>query len=295
MKSLNLKPITKNLSALEKAKLLCGDTNRRNETDRQEFLLTPDEEAEIFKEARAKNEIDYINRIIDIYNWGIVLMGDLQLTFLAFQVSYEKLLGLLGKISLRTLHLLSMQEVEMFLYFLNSEKNAELSEETKKQQNKLEEKLAKKSQLDDPLSLWTPQLSQNTKSQPNIYLQRRFLETIEALQQHLRVDCQIDCLIERAEFNFLSKRFQAAREHYSAVREEFLKLEGLLTILTRFRKEFVDFDKDDIMFPIAEFEYPEFISAIEDPRAVVQLSEAEKEEAEVEVDELLKNRSPRPP
>jgi len=73
------------------------------------------------------------------------------------------------------------------------------------------------------------------------------------------------------------------------VREEFLSFEGMLLIPHMYKELLPHYKSFDFMHFPSDFECPEFIPTLEDSHKAVELSESEKKEARVEVNDLIKD------
>lgn len=87
--------LAKGMPLEDKAKLIFADLHKQEETAGLQRILSPDEEQALIDDAREQGQIADLNRLNKLYRINVLLLGDLQTTYLEFRKEENLLLGFL--------------------------------------------------------------------------------------------------------------------------------------------------------------------------------------------------------
>jgi hypothetical protein len=271
MKDLNFKRMASDMSLKDKAKIIFASWNHEKESENKERLITVQEEEAMIRDIRKKDQIDEYNRLIDLYNMSI---------FAVFGISAASLQLKLAITKTQTLAL---------AMFLHGETNDQLEtllcivcEADRK--SLIEEKKLKINTFNELLDYFQPEdelQSLNTR-EPNHHIQmifERLVQTYKVLRQKL---CGLDYILGKAEMDFLGEVHKAVLQEAQEQLKYVEDLDGLLNILTIYKKALeLDLMRKD------NFHKPSFLELLQDHKKVLQLSDKEKGEAEEEIEKYI--------
>lgn len=260
------------MSFTDKVKLLFADWNLRKETHGEQNLITLQEEKAITEDMRKRHEIDQYNQLIDLYNMSNFLMIDIQTAILCLKLSIEKAHGLALAI---ILHGQSIDQLESLFFTISS------SERTSRRD--LEETI-KTNTWHGLLSLFQPHDEEKALDtrEPNHHIQMLFEKLVRSNKVLRKKLYSLEYIVEKAQIDFLNKDHQEliveSKEQLKYVED----LDGFLSILTVYKKHY-----ELGLIQKENFAHPIFLELIVDHKNVLPLTDQEKNEVELEIDQYI--------
>lgn len=290
MKDLNIKKMIKDMSFHDKAKMLFADYKLQYDTDNKERVLTPEEENDIVKNCREKNEIAELNKLIDLYNMIGFVAIDINTAILNLRV-------VVGHVNMLVLAMMlsrwANEDLEKMVYLIRSKKGKEFKElATEIAKNKRGIFQASLYAFFDP-SDEEPE-SNNPKEQqdffekrePNLSIQKVLCRAVSALKHLKKTVYIIDYICKKGGIDFVCKRHQEILDEAKKEMEEFESLDGFLRIVNVYSR----IHKDGLMRQ-ENLTEPVFLKLLIDPKAILALTEQDKRAQEQELDAVIERHS----
>jgi len=319
-KQLNIKALAKGMRVEDKAKLLFADRNKRAETSGHEGFLTPDEEKALIKDAQDLHQISELNRLNRLFNIASLLLLDIQTAYLHFVIAIGKVdmiltgITLTGSLRDATDHMIYDLAVQGYTSKQLKEKGvtksgskgqrgdkSRLKMEEEKFQKEIDQKareLRKKYGVGDKLvnvyDHFSPSLraesyfSEKTKteSEPNQPLQKFFMLAVKRVKDFRKQVYQGDYVVELARMELLSEKEKESLKGFNEEIDKFVSLKGIYRQVKLYEAL-----ADRGMIRTTKLSEPRFLKTVKNMKKATQLTEGEKEKAEVEIDELLEKQS----
>jgi hypothetical protein len=291
MANLDIKKLAKDMSLEDKAKLIFADKVKEAETNGIENLLTASEKDEIYKEAYKAHQLNQLNHLTDLFNLANLFLSDIQIAFLNFLFARGELKTMVTAIRITGLAKDKFAEI-IYNLAIGDAKNQDFGnkEVAERFQDKVKG-LRKKYGLDGDFfpqyDLYGEEdyFSNNPSfdnKQPNTSLQRVFIFAVDRVKALQEVLFQMDFIIQLAGFNFLSDEQQEKLLAYEAEIKRFTGLDDPLSLLGLYKES----PSHKVKRP-KKIDEPRFFEFIDDIEKAVSLTEAEKEKAKAQVNNLL--------
>jgi hypothetical protein len=292
MKQLNIKYLAKGMRVEDKAKLMFADRDRRAETQNKEWILTPDEEDALVRDAQELHQINELNKLNRLYNASNFMVLDIQTAYLNFLLAEEKLDGILATIIFVNEGKNKLQRVIRDLAFQGY---TDEQLEGKETQNKIDQKAeelrkkydAESNSINDfdyfssPLreqSCFSVGTLEDLSVEPNQHLQRHFMETVRRAKEYKRQVYMCRFLSQKAGFELLSDKGIQSMEGFDKVITEFESLESPFSFI----KIYSNLADKGLIKP-TDLAEPKFMESVKDVTKAINLSEPEQQEAQNEI------------
>lgn len=269
--NLNLGRLAKSMSVQDKIKLLLANANTQAETAGKEYVITPAERDAIIADARKNNEITMLNHAFECYRaaWFI----HIELTIVYF----------------RHLVMLAYLERHLACCYLKYERDEVVGQifydlrQSKTTQDDDDDlsKFMKRYFVKD--SLWSSfdyysEPDDQGLQEPNESIQIAFMELFKITRKLNMKLFELDYIIEKVGFNFLSDSAKSDIATYRTQLHDFIELDNFLKPIRIFR----DIDLENIKTEgVTE---PEFINTVRDLKNKIAMTDEEKRSCRDSVD-----------
>lgn len=296
MKQLNIKYLAQGMRVEDKAKLMFADRDKRAETQNKEWILTPEEEDALVRDAQELHQINELNRLFRLYNASCLMIVDIQTAYLNFLLAEEKLEAALtiiifvneGKDKLERV----IKDWILGGYTDEQLENKEIQDKVEQKASELRKKYLEDSGSTGELDYFSPPLKEqgyfyvgtleNLEVEPNRHLQKHFMEVIKRAKEYKRQVYMCDYLSEKAGFELKNDREKETIDEFNKGIAEFERLE----LPFGFIKIYSDLAEKGLgkMTNLIE---PSFLESLKDITKAININEEEQQEAQNEITELI--------
>ena len=272
MKKLNLKKMIKEMSFIDKAKLIIGDYKKQDASKGKERLLTSEEVDAIVKDCQDKDQIPSLNRLITLYNLCLFNVMDIQnATLLLESKTY-----LIQMVTIGAYYNESKKELLDEVLFMVEGKTDKTSKAVR---NFLEDELSQKDKFKDIGFFNYLTLEEKMSDrQPNLLIQALYMRAYEAYV-HLSETIYMNSYIqEQAKIDLLGELQIKILEEGIKQKAEFEGFKGFLKVIDIYKNL-----SEEGLIKQSDYEEPEFLELINNKEEMLILTEEQKSAAREKV------------
>jgi len=284
----------------DKAKLMFADRDKRAETQNEEWILTPDEEDALVRDARELHQISELNRLNRLYNAVNLMALDIQTAYLNFLLAEGKLEGILATIIFVSEGKDKLQRVIRDWVFEGYTDEQLENRETQNKVNQKAEELRKKYEVEstttNEFDYFSPPLREQScfsvdtleglSLEPNQHLQKLFMEVVKRTKEYKKQVYICEYLSQKAGFELLSDRQKETIEKYDTDINNFINL----VAPSSFVKIYSNLASKELI-KTANLTEPKFLDSLQDMAVATSLSEQEHQEAQKEITKIMEQQT----